>query len=68
MKKALAVLEGYLQTRTFLVGDAMTLADIVMYAHLWLGFTMVRLCPRAALSSAVDAPTSCAYCGDAVPP
>lgn len=60
VKKALAVLEAYLQTRTFLVGDAVTLADIVMYANLWLGFTMVRLCLRGAFSSAIDAPTWCA--------
>lgn len=44
VKKALAVLDAYLQTHTFLVGNAVTLADIVMYANLHYGFTLV--CPR----------------------
>ncbi len=52
VKKALAVLDAYLQTHTFLVGNAVTLADIVMYANLHHGFTLV--CPRPK-----KAPRSC---------
>mmetsp|Transcript_10552 Transcript_10552/g.31761 ORF Transcript_10552/g.31761 Transcript_10552/m.31761 type:complete len:435 (-) Transcript_10552:112-1416(-) len=39
LKKALSVLEAYLQTHTYLVGNAVTLADIIMYANLHFGFT-----------------------------
>lgn len=39
MAKALGVLESYLQTRTYLVGDAVTLADIIVFSTLWPGFT-----------------------------
>lgn len=39
IKKALAALDSVLATRTFLVGDAVTLADVVGACNLWLGFT-----------------------------
>ena len=39
MKKALAALDAVLASRTFLVGDAVTLADVVGACNLWLGFT-----------------------------
>ena len=39
VKKALAALDAVLATRTFLVGDAVTLADVVGACNLWLGFT-----------------------------
>jgi len=39
LKKALGVLDAYLKTRTYLVGDAVTLADIIVFANLWLGYT-----------------------------
>ncbi len=43
MKKALSTLEAYLQSHTFLVGDAVSLADIVAFCNLYLGFTKVRV-------------------------
>jgi elongation factor 1-gamma len=39
LKKALATLDAYLQSHTFLVGDAVTLADIITFCNLWLGYT-----------------------------
>lgn len=39
MKKALSALDSVLATRTFLVGDAVSLADVVGCCNLWLGFT-----------------------------
>jgi elongation factor 1-gamma len=41
IKKALKVLEGYLSSRTFLVGERVTLADIVGVANTFYGFTNV---------------------------
>ena len=45
VKKALGVLEGHLATRTFLVGHAVTLADIIACANLFHGFTKVGTHP-----------------------
>ena len=42
MKTALGVLEAHLLTRTYLVGDAVTLADIITFCNLLMGFTHVR--------------------------
>ena len=39
LKKSLAILDAHLSTRTYLVGDAVTLADIVACANVFLGFT-----------------------------
>jgi elongation factor 1-gamma len=39
VERGMAVLDAVLRERTFLVGDAVTLADIVGAASLWLGFT-----------------------------
>lgn len=39
LKKSLAILDAHLATRTYLVGDAVTLADIVACANVFLGFT-----------------------------
>ena len=39
MKKALTALDAVLASRTFLVGDRVTLADVVGACNLWLGFT-----------------------------
>lgn len=39
VKKALASLDAVLATKTYLVGDAVTLADVVGVCNLWLGFT-----------------------------
>lgn len=41
MQKALAALEEYLSSRTFLVGNSVTLADIITVANLYHGFTKV---------------------------
>lgn len=42
VKKALAALEAYLQSRTFLVLHRITLADIVTFCNLYNGYTKVR--------------------------
>jgi len=39
LERGLTVLDGVLAERTFLVGDAVSLADVVAAASLWLGFT-----------------------------
>ena len=39
VERGLAVLDGVLAGRTYLVGDAITLADITAASALWLGFT-----------------------------
>lgn len=41
VKKALKVLDGYLLEHTFLVGETVTLADIVGACNIYLGMTMV---------------------------
>lgn len=41
VKKALKVLDGYLLEHTFLVGESVTLADIVGACNIYLGMTMV---------------------------
>ena len=41
VKKALKVLDSYLLEHTFLVGESVTLADIVGASNLYLGFTLV---------------------------
>ncbi len=41
VRKALAVLDSHLAAHTFLVGHAVTLADIVAAANLYHGFTKV---------------------------
>jgi len=47
VKKALGVLNDQLMTRTYLVGDAVTLADIITFCNLIFGYTMVRIVPTA---------------------
>ena len=47
VKKALGVLDAHLAQRTFLVGHAVTLADIVAGANLFHGFTKVLAAPAA---------------------
>ena len=42
MKTALGVLNDHLHTRTYLVGDAVTLADIIAFCNLFMGFQYVR--------------------------
>ena len=42
VQKALKVLDGYLLEHTFLVGESVTLADIIAACNLYLGFTKVR--------------------------
>ena len=48
VQKALKVLDSYLLEHTFLVGEKVTLADIIAACNLYLGFTKVclklRLC------------------------
>lgn len=41
-KKTLKTLDDYLSDHTFLVGDTITLADIVAACDLYLGMTKVR--------------------------
>ena len=47
MKTALGVLEAHLLTQTYLVGDAVTLADIIAFCNLFMGFTIVRALPQS---------------------
>lgn len=42
-ENALKVLEAHLTSRTYLVGDGLTLADIVVVSHLLLLYISVRL-------------------------
>lgn len=42
LKKSLGTLDAYLQSHTYLVGDNVTLADIVTFCNLFYGFTKVR--------------------------
>ena len=44
MKKALGTLNAFLATRTFLVLHRITLADIVAFCNLYIGFT--KVCSR----------------------
>ena len=39
VKKGLGALETHLQTRTYLVGDSITLADVICVCNLYQGFT-----------------------------
>lgn len=41
VQKALKVLDGYLLEHTFLVGESVTLADIIAACNLYNGFTKV---------------------------
>jgi elongation factor 1-gamma len=41
LKRALGALETHLASNTYLVGDSVTLADIVMSCNLYLGFTRI---------------------------
>lgn len=41
LKRALSALNSYLASNTFLVGHAVTLADIILTCNLYLGFTYV---------------------------
>lgn len=43
VKKALGTLESFLSTRTFLVLHRITLADIVAFCNLYIGYTKVPL-------------------------
>ena len=43
VKKALGVLNDHLKTQTYLVGDAVTLADIITFCNLIYGFAHVRI-------------------------
>ncbi len=42
VQKALKVLDGYLLEHTFLVGESVTLADIIAACNLYNGFTKVN--------------------------
>ena len=42
LKKSLGTLDAYLQSHTYLVGDNVTLADIITFCNLFYGFTKVR--------------------------
>jgi Glutathione S-transferase, C-terminal domain len=42
LKKSLGTLDAYLQSHTYLVGDNVTLADIITFCNLYYGFTKVR--------------------------
>ena len=42
VQKALKVLDGYLLEHTFLVGESVTLADIIAACNLYNGFTKVH--------------------------
>ncbi len=44
VKKSLGVLDEYLATHTFLVGNSVTLADIIGAANLYHGYTKVLHC------------------------
>ena len=54
VQKALKVLDGYLLEHTFLVGEQVTLADIIAVCNLYLGYTKVRL--RLALLQTSSTP------------
>jgi elongation factor 1-gamma len=41
LKRALGALETHLESNTYLAGDSVTLADIVMSCNLYLGFTQI---------------------------
>lgn len=43
MQKALKVLDGYLLEHTFLVGEAVTLADIIAACNIYNGMTKVGM-------------------------
>ena len=43
VQRALKVLDGYLLEHTFLVGEAVTLADIIAACNVYLGMTKVIL-------------------------
>ena len=43
VQKALKVLDGYLLEHTFLVGEAVTLGDIIAACNLYLGMTKVLM-------------------------
>jgi len=47
VKKALGVLNDQLMTRTYLVDDAVTLADIITFCNLIFGYTMARIVAAA---------------------
>ena len=57
VRTALAVLDAHLAQRTFLVGHAVTLADIVAGANLFHGFTKVAPSPVPLL---LHGPADCA--------
>ena len=42
LKKSLGTLDAYLQSHTYLVGDNVTLADIITFCNMYYGFTKVR--------------------------
>ena len=46
VKKGMGVLEKHLHSRTFLVGNSVTLADIVGACNLYWGYTKVCLYPK----------------------
>lgn len=56
VKKGMGVLEKHLHSRTFLVGHAATLADVVGVCNLYFGYTKVlktfctHTCPAGPLS------------------
>jgi elongation factor 1-gamma len=41
LKKSLGTLDAYLQSHTYLVGDNVTLADIITFCNMYYGFTKV---------------------------
>ena len=46
VKKGMGMLEKHLHSRTFLVGNSVTLADIVGACNLYWGYTKVCLYPK----------------------
>ena len=61
VKKALKVLDSYLLEHTFLVGESVSLADIVGACNLYLGMTMVGFPLLASLRHLASA-GACGMC------
>lgn len=53
MKRALAYLNQHLNTRTFLVGERVSLADITVACSLLWAYKQVRICQCSCISAAV---------------
>lgn len=48
VRKGLSVLEAYLQTRTYLTGHRVTLADVIVSSNVYNGYTRVSAAILAA--------------------